>query len=61
MPHSQKPIKNRNKSGISEPILRSSESTVYFAETVGSEIIAYLLFFRKIDTAFFFLFWLKSL
>ena len=31
----------RNKLGISETSLRSSGATVYFAETVGSEIISY--------------------
>ncbi len=39
-PQSQKPIQKSNKLGISETSLRSSGSTVFYAETVGSESIS---------------------
>jgi len=50
----------RNKLGISETSLRSSGATVYFAETVGSEIISYPSDFSNNQGAFSCLFWLKS-
>ena len=39
-PYSQKPIQKSNKLGISSTNLRSSGSTVFYAETVGSESIS---------------------
>ena len=42
----------RNKLGISETSLRSSGATVYFAETVGSEIISYPSDFSNNQRAF---------
>ena len=60
-PQSQKTIQKSNKLGISETSLRSSGSTVFYAETVGSEIISYPSDFSNNQGAFSCLFWLKLL
>ena len=56
----EKTDQKRNKLGISATSLRSSGATVYFAETVGSEIISYPSDFSNNQGAFSCFFWLKS-